>query len=370
MMLHYGLISREALAFNSRTPGYIHRWIYKTTNFYGSERPGLTGGRTMRIFNPKRYELRGWAPKAGWLAWRNYDFQLTTYAVLLTLFGLAMAYSNSVGSTHEAADSRSITFRSQHHVGRHRVVVLGLTTVFDYKWLRSFAWPLYLDQHRGLDPDPPHRYGNRRGRDRGPLGRRRRLSVPVQRTGQDHHGRRLCGVPGQPPTEDQVALDDHRGADDPGAAVGSRDAAAGPGHLPGAGRDRHRAAVHVRGEPVLAGHAGPGSGRGAIPFVWNNLRDYQQARLLTLLDPGADPNGAGYQLHPGPDGDQRGRGGRQGSDQRQRYRSRSPPRTSCGACWPRSSVSSVRMVVLLPVRPAHLAGARLRLAIATTRSRC
>ena len=31
--------------------------------------------------------------------------------------------------------------------------------------------------------------------------------------------------------------------------------------------------------------------------MWNSLRDYQQARLLTLFNPSADPNGAGYQLH-------------------------------------------------------------------------
>ena len=34
----------------------------------------------------------------------------------------------------------------------------------------------------------------------------------------------------------------------------------------------------------------------AVPFVWANLRDYQQARLLTLLNPGADPKGAGFQI--------------------------------------------------------------------------
>jgi penicillin-binding protein 2 len=34
LMLHYGLISREALAFDPRTPGYSQSWIYKTTNFY------------------------------------------------------------------------------------------------------------------------------------------------------------------------------------------------------------------------------------------------------------------------------------------------------------------------------------------------
>jgi rod shape determining protein RodA len=34
----------------------------------------------------------------------------------------------------------------------------------------------------------------------------------------------------------------------------------------------------------------------AIPFVWSNLHPYQQARLLALVNPGADPRGSGYQL--------------------------------------------------------------------------
>ena len=32
------------------------------------------------------------------------------------------------------------------------------------------------------------------------------------------------------------------------------------------------------------------------PFVWNRLADYQKLRVLTFLDPGRDPRGAGYQI--------------------------------------------------------------------------
>jgi rod shape determining protein RodA len=32
----------------------------------------------------------------------------------------------------------------------------------------------------------------------------------------------------------------------------------------------------------------------AIPYVWTHLHDYQQKRILTLLDPSSDPLGAGY----------------------------------------------------------------------------
>ena len=35
---------------------------------------------------------------------------------------------------------------------------------------------------------------------------------------------------------------------------------------------------------------------GAAPFAWNMLHDYQQKRILTLLDPTTDPLGAGYHI--------------------------------------------------------------------------
>ncbi len=36
---------------------------------------------------------------------------------------------------------------------------------------------------------------------------------------------------------------------------------------------------------------------GAItPFIWNKLAEYQKLRILTFLDPGRDPRGAGYQI--------------------------------------------------------------------------
>jgi len=38
------------------------------------------------------------------------------------------------------------------------------------------------------------------------------------------------------------------------------------------------------------------AGAGAAPFVWNMLHDYQQKRILTLLDPTTDPLGAGYHI--------------------------------------------------------------------------
>ena len=42
--------------------------------------------------------------------------------------------------------------------------------------------------------------------------------------------------------------------------------------------------------------AGGISAVAAIPFVLNNLRDYQRERILTFLNPESDPLGAGYQI--------------------------------------------------------------------------
>lgn len=38
------------------------------------------------------------------------------------------------------------------------------------------------------------------------------------------------------------------------------------------------------------------SGIAAVPVVWNLLHDFQRQRVLTFLDPGADPTGKGFQI--------------------------------------------------------------------------
>jgi len=42
--------------------------------------------------------------------------------------------------------------------------------------------------------------------------------------------------------------------------------------------------------------AGIIGGLGSLPFIWRSLRDYQQDRVLTFLNPDIDPLGAGYQI--------------------------------------------------------------------------
>ena len=97
----------------------------------------------MSLFRPEPMKLRSWAPRAASLTWRLYDLQLTTYAVLLTIFGLAMAYSNSVGTSHTTLAAGTPFVRGLMWAVIAAVVFI-ITTMFDYRWLRTFAWPIYF----------------------------------------------------------------------------------------------------------------------------------------------------------------------------------------------------------------------------------
>jgi rod shape determining protein RodA len=238
--------------------------------------------------------LRGWAPRAGWLAWRNYDFQLTTYAVLLTIFGLAMAYSNSVTTTHAALSLESPFVRSLLWA-IVAAVVLGLTTVFDYKWFRSFAWPLYLVNIALLV-----------------------LTLRVgSRTGEASAARWILvgGFQFQFSELAKIIMivvfaaflsRRQPGIKSPWTIIGGLVILVPPWVLvmmqPDLGTSLVMVAV-LSGLLFMSGASLFWMGTlvatvgAAIPFIWENfIRDYQKARLLSLFNPGADPKNSGYQL--------------------------------------------------------------------------
>jgi rod shape determining protein RodA len=76
-------------------------------------------------------------------AWRAYDLQLTTYAALLGAVGLVMAYTNSVEAGQSVLASNAVFSRALMWTGL-AIVVYILTTLFDYRWLKTLAWPIYL----------------------------------------------------------------------------------------------------------------------------------------------------------------------------------------------------------------------------------
>ena len=255
----------------------------------------------MSILHAQTLRLRGWAPKAGWLAWRNYDFQLTTYAILLSLFGLALAYSNSVGSTHESLTINSPFVRTIMWAVI-AAVVLGLTTIFDYKWLKSFSWPLYFI-NMGL------------------------LVVTLRigsGTGEAGSAARWIVIAGFQFLFSELAkiimvvvfaaflADRQSSIKSPWTIIGILAVLVPPWILvlmqPDLGTSLVLVAT-VSGLLFMSGASLFWMGTltaavaAAVPFVWTHMADYQQARLLTYLnlwaDPqgvGADPKNAGYQI--------------------------------------------------------------------------
>ena len=86
-----------------------------------------------------------WTARAVGAAWRSFDLQLITYAALLAAIGLAMAYSNSVEAGRSVLETGS-TFLRGLMWAAIAIVVFVVVTLFDYKWLKTFAWPLYFAQ--------------------------------------------------------------------------------------------------------------------------------------------------------------------------------------------------------------------------------
>lgn len=89
--------------------------------------------------------VRDWGNRAVGAAWRAFDLQLVTYAMLLAAIGLTMAYSNSVSPDASALDAGTTFVRGLVWFGI-AIVVFIVAAAFDYQWLKTFAWPLYAVQ--------------------------------------------------------------------------------------------------------------------------------------------------------------------------------------------------------------------------------
>ena len=100
--------------------------------------------------------------------WRSYDLQLTIYAALLGVFGLVMAYTNSVEAGQSVMDSGTVFSRALMWSGL-AIVAFIAATAFDYRWLKTLVWPIYVINLAPARGDARHR---RRRRRLGALGRR------------------------------------------------------------------------------------------------------------------------------------------------------------------------------------------------------
>jgi rod shape determining protein RodA len=248
----------------------------------------------MNIFRSEPMRIRSWAPRAASITWRLYDFQLTTYAVLLLLFGLAMAYSNSVGATHTTLSPGS-PFVRYLMWAVIAIVVFLIATMFDYKWLRTFAWPIYLANVGLLIVTL------RFGASTGDAGTSSRWIVIAGFQLQFSELAKILMIivfaaflAGRQAKIKSVWT-----------VIWAIIVLAPPWILVMLQPDLGTSLVMVATLAGLLFMSGSSlrwlgtlaaSVTASIPFVWGNLHEYQRLRLLALLNPGLDPRGSGYQL--------------------------------------------------------------------------
>jgi rod shape determining protein RodA len=86
-----------------------------------------------------------WAARSIGAAWRAFDLQMAAYAALLVAIGLVMAYSNSAEQGRSILEGGTTFVRGLMWTGI-ALIVYVVATAFDYKWLKTFSWPLYALQ--------------------------------------------------------------------------------------------------------------------------------------------------------------------------------------------------------------------------------
>ncbi len=96
----------------------------------------------MRVMRAEPSRFTDMTARSVGAAWRAYDLQLTTYAALLATIGLVMAYTNSVEAGGPVMASDSVFSRALMWTGL-AIVAYVAATLFDYRWLKTLAWPIY-----------------------------------------------------------------------------------------------------------------------------------------------------------------------------------------------------------------------------------
>jgi rod shape determining protein RodA len=237
--------------------------------------------------------MTDWAARSIGAAWRAFDLQLAAYAGLLAILGLVMAYTNSVEQGQPILAGGTTFVRGLMWTGI-ALVAFVVTTAFDYKWLKTFAWPLYFVQLALLVGTLAIGHGvggSSRWISIGPFDFQfselaKILMIVVLANYLGARQGRLGSLPS--------IL---------GACV-----LVGPPWLlvmlqPDLGSSLVMLAI-LAGMLFMSGASLRWLGAmaagvlGALPIVWNYvLHDYQKQRLTSFLDPSSDTQGAGYQLY-------------------------------------------------------------------------
>jgi rod shape determining protein RodA len=224
-------------------------------------------------------------PQSG--AWQRFDIQLAFYAIALATVGLLVAWSNSAGAPLEPGS----TFTRGLMWFAIGIVAFSVATAFDYRWLRTLWWLAYLVN----------------------IG----LLVLTLAIGVTINGAQrwisVGGITFQAAELSKVLMIGVLAA----FLAARRDKLGSLSTLIGAGLltlppfllvliqpDLGTSLVFIAimiGTLFMSGASlrwmalGLGSVLIALPVIWSLLKDYQQQRVLSFLDPTSDQTGAGWQ---------------------------------------------------------------------------
>jgi rod shape determining protein RodA len=246
----------------------------------------------MGVIRAEPARMTDWAARSIGAAWRAFDLQLAAYAGLLAILGLVMAYTNSVEQGQAVLSSGTTFVRGLMWTGI-ALVAFVVTTAFDYKWLKTFAWPLYGAQLGLLALTLMIGHG---------VGVASRWISIGPFDFQFSELAKILMI---------VVLANYLGARQGklrtlASILGACVLVVPPWVLVLLQPDLGTSLVLLA---ILAGMLFMSGARmvwlfgmaatlvGSLPLIWTYiLRDYQKARIIAFLNPATDPQGAGYQL--------------------------------------------------------------------------
>lgn len=229
-----------------------------------------------------------WMSRPANANWQAFDLQLVFYAVALAIVGLLMAWTNSAGAPLQAG---SVFTRGLMWLAI-AIIAFTVTAAFDVRWLRTFGWLFYL-VNLGLLVMTLAIGGGVGGVSRwvSIFGLQFQFSeiakilmiavLAVYLSSRAENVGRLSTILGAgllmgPPFALVMMQPDLGTALVFGAIT--------------------LGMLFMTGASLRWLGVGAGLTVAMLPVIWSVLHDYQRRRLLSFLDPTADPQGSGWQV--------------------------------------------------------------------------